>query len=125
MKIGEAIEIINSDLVFRPDWKITARPSYGNKIEITYVIDTVDTNYPPDYLAPKTIGDEFEIDVSGLDEDGLLLVLLRRFAGTHEHEDREFLRRRSEGLNATFHPHHIDGEMRWLMAQLGSMEHVA
>ena len=124
MTTSEAIEIIN-DLIFRPGWRITARPAGWNKIGITYVIDTVDTNYPPDYLVPRMVGDEFEVDVSQLDADGLLLALLQRFADTHKHEDREFLRRRSEGLNAPFHPHHIDGEMRWYAAQLGSMERAA
>jgi hypothetical protein len=130
MRIEQALEII-SDLVFRPGWTITATPAYplegGNwqagawdKITVTCTIDTVDTNreYAPGYAKPKTITDVQEIDVSRLDEDGLIYVLISKvFADTHQHEDREFLRRRSQGYDAPVHPHKVVGNLRWDIAE--------
>jgi hypothetical protein len=127
MRVTEAIAIIE-DLVFRPGWTLEARPAYvldgdgfrvsrsWNKIEVSVTIETVDTNQQyaaGGYRKPKTILDEFEVDVSLLDRDGLEYELLKGFAATHSHEDREFLRSRSNGYEARFHPHRTEGNRRW------------
>lgn len=131
MMVSEAIAAVE-DLVFRPGWRLKARPAYvtdgegfrvsrsWNKIEVMITIETVDTNRQyaaGGYRKPKTVLDEIEIDVSRLDRDGLEYALLKGFAALHSHEDREFLRRKSEDYAATFHPHRDDGERRWEAVQ--------
>jgi hypothetical protein len=120
MHTSEACSIVNN-LVFRPGWKWSAEPAGDGVVSVTVDIRTEDTNYPPDYRVPIDTGQhDIEIDVSKMDADGLLFEIKTKIIEfINDHEDREFLRRGDiPGYPAPFHPHHLEGEARWLLCQL-------
>ena len=121
MQITDAIRFINDELVFRPGWRFTAWNSWEPGIVYVDVrVQTQDTNYPPDYRVPIVAGGPpVELDVSKMsDEDDLLYAIKTRvIEPINDHEDREFLRRRDQGMAAPFHPHHSDGQLRWSIHQ--------
>jgi hypothetical protein len=117
MEVSNALRIANQ-LIFWPGWRIRAEAAGwmgGTTITVITDIDTIDTNreYAPLYRKPRTIHDEFDVDVADLDEDGLLYAILENYKGIHEHEDREALRRGDRALEAPFHPHRPEGQLRW------------
>jgi hypothetical protein len=130
MRIEQAVAFVN-DLVFRPGWKISARPSYPmrggdwqagawDRIMVTLRVETVDTNqeHAPEYRKAKIIEHDFEVIIPQLDEDDLLYEVLRGIADLNDHEDREFLRQRSKDYYAPLHPHKMDGQLRLMSAKV-------
>jgi hypothetical protein len=127
MNAEEAIRHVR-DLVFWPEWTIEASPvsePWGrseDEIEITLGTRTVDTDreYAREgYWKPRYVETPVTVRVGDLDADGLDRFILGMVAKLHEHEDREALRRRSEDFDAPFHPHRMDGIMRWEVADRG------
>jgi hypothetical protein len=127
MRAEEAIRHVN-DLVFWPEWTILARPVMApwgrdpDEIEITLGTRTVDTDreYAREgYRKPRYIETPVKLDVRDLDPDDVDRFILECAAKIHEHEDREALRRRSEDFDAPFHPHRVEGMMRWESARRG------
>jgi len=105
-----ACSIVNS-LVFRPEWKFTAMAFGDEAILVDVSFRTQDTNYPPRYHVPVTIGNSVIIDVGSLDADDLMYTIKKKvIEPVNDHEDREFLRRGDlPGYPAPFHPHHAEG----------------
>lgn len=117
MYAGEALAQIKNT-AFREGWTFTARPYYGDRIEVEFSIKTVDTSYPSaDGICriPKTIGDTVVVDVSDMDEAALAYQLLDIAAQTNTHEDREFLQIRQPDGSwvAPLHPHTDSGNDKW------------
>ena len=128
MRTADAIRMINH-LAFRPGWRFQAMPGYhAGTIDVDCTIDTVDTNreYAPYYRQRKILGDYYEIkDVEQLDADDILFELLRQIEETHQHEDREFLRRGDRDWEAPFHPHRGEGKLAWRAAEDHARERVS
>ena len=112
-----ACTIINQ-LIFRPGWHFHAQP-WGSEVIMGGTIDTQDTNHPPRYQQPITIGiPEMVFDPAGMNDDDLMYAILKHIEYINNHEDREFLRRGdktdAEGRpQAPFHPHHPVADMTY------------
>lgn len=117
MQASEAVRQIR-DTIFKPGWSFSASAVDEYKIRVYFTIHTVDTSYVDavgNFYAPKTLSDDFTMDVSALDEQGLCYQLLKVGMMTNFHEDREFMQvRQPDGtFRAPLHPHTYDGEVGW------------
>jgi hypothetical protein len=120
MNSNAAAAFINN-VSFRPGWRFTADPVHwhGEAVYLTVTIKTVDSSSitaSGTYARPVTLQPiDTALDVSDLDEDGILLRLLEIAHLIDEHEDREFIkvRRADDTWDAPFHPHTASGNARW------------
>jgi|1185.fasta_scaffold185450_1 hypothetical protein len=114
MEASNACRIINDDIVFQPDWKITAeentkRFENGVKIHIEFfAYDSSREHFERGnvHLYPVNIRVDFsmQVDECRTPED-VMFKLFEIIMKVYEHETREFLRLKSARHAAPFHPH--------------------
>jgi hypothetical protein len=124
MDVEHAVEVVK-DLVFRPGWTLDAVYLSGDRVLVTTTVETVDTDRefaPGGYRQPKIVTPDVIVRVAEMaEDDDLIYAILRSYRDFHEHEDREFMRRRSQEYDAPFHPHRDEGDRRWETAQVWVM----
>jgi hypothetical protein len=114
MEASQACRIINDELVFQPDWAISAK-DHTKRFENSCIVhfeffayDSSREHFLKNQvtLYPSRIHVEFPIQVEDCQtpEDVMWKVhmLIMRI---HDHETREFLRLKSHRMEAPFHPH--------------------
>lgn len=112
----DAVRIINT-MVFRPDWKMTAKPSSRQGyVTIDTAIETQDTRkeFAPEYrkLFIARGEDEMRVDDCETQDAIYFRILTEILPRIHMHEDREFLRNPRD-MEAPFHPHKMSGMLEW------------
>ena len=117
MDVNSAIALIGA-VIYRPGWTIEAK-DHTNRFEgsicvkITYPAQETGREMAlqgyPENNRPYA---EFPLVVRDLDQLGLYAELLDAILEIESHEAREYLRIHPTGW-APFHPHQIDGMMRW------------
>lgn len=119
MRAEDAVRFVEG-LAFKPGWQPTAEIiSYAGLVELSFIIRTVDTSYPdPDGVCRRQItiyGQQRMVNVTDLDEEGLLAEVLKCADSNDEHENREFLKvRQPDGSwEAPLHPHTNAGNRAW------------
>lgn len=119
MHVATAIRLIDG-VIYKPGWKFTAddhtkRFEGAVLVHVVYPAQNSDRPEAPDYTTPISGGARasFPVLVGDLvDELGLYRRLLEMLLHVEEHEAREFFRVEPT-MWAPFHPHNIDGMMRW------------
>lgn len=119
MDAQEAIEIV-SQMTYMPGWTLRAEPAWletDRELWVTVTYDAPDSRveYAPAYpytIRPMT-GFYVEPDAARTVDD-IARQVADGLMGIHEHEMREFLRIRSEGYRAPFHPHQEAGRRAWV-----------
>jgi hypothetical protein len=119
MKAQEAVAQVNATK-FKPGWRPVARERGGYTVEIGFDIETVNTSdrdASGEFNRPYRISPTRTVSVEHFTETMLDYVLLKLAGELDEHENREFLARRSASgkWEATLHPHTYDGELSWLI----------
>jgi hypothetical protein len=118
MRADDAVRFVNG-LAFKPGWRPVAEVYTTGYIQISFLIETVDTSYPDgDGICRKPIrifGQDKLVNVTSLDDEGLLAEVLKCAAENDEHENREFLKvRQPDGSwQAPLHPHTDAGNRAW------------
>jgi len=120
MDTTKAAELITA-VHFMPGWRFEAVPLWGDKVWVTAVIDTVNSDrenalrgYPQQVtIAPDTI-----FPVGNVKSENMLYAALLGWAvELWTHEAREFLRI-GDAMDAPFHPHRPEGTVNLKAAQV-------
>lgn len=118
MRVDTAVNLVNNDLVFWPNWKISAE-DYSHRFEDTICVsfEYESRNYvrgdAPDYPNTITATAKQAIVVADMKTpEDLLFAVLKRVEKIQSHEAREAMRLRSTNW-APFYPHKVDGQKRW------------
>lgn len=115
----EAVSLLRTT-IFRPGWRVSARPEGGDQVLVSFEIETVDSSF-------VTRGGEYRVPLT---ERALILVRTRDYATPEallfrvlqfvrelqDHEDREFLRTwdpAAERWTAPFHSHAPEAAQAW------------
>lgn len=120
MDVSVALDLINTQIVYKPEWTITAE-DYSWRLQgavlvhisfVAYSTDRQDArNGYKKVLEP--LHNAFPIIVQDCTtEDDLLFKLLKVIIALETHEAREFLRRKPT-FDAPFHPHRVADQERW------------
>lgn len=128
MEVQAAIDLIHG-VIYKPGWLFKATDHTNRyegtiSVEVTYpALDSGSRTIPYAWRTgysdaiPSGAHASFPIIVSDTDRYGVYRRLLSAILDIEEHEAREFLRTPDNG-EAPFHPHTIEGMMRW-----GNLEH--
>lgn len=117
MHVQEAIDIVNSHLVYKPGWVFVAS-DHTNRFQDSIVIhvtyealnsnrDLARQGYPE--LVPGGARASFPIMVGDMDREAFHRCLLERIVDIETHEAREFMRFRDQDFRSPFHPHRLHG----------------
>jgi hypothetical protein len=117
MEAAAACKIINDDLVFQPDWDITAKDNthrFEDCVTVHmefFAYDSSREHFTKGtvHLYPTRIHVESSVQVADCHTpEDLMFKILELILRTYEHEAREFLRLKSKSMAAPFHPHKPD-----------------
>lgn len=118
MRVESAMELINSSLIYKPGWRISAT-DHTNRFEGTILVRI-------DYPARNSNRDQasdgyseeintyaiFPVTVEDCDDLSLMRHVLDKIIEIEAHEAREFLRVKPTNW-APFHPHRVGGMKAW------------
>ena len=116
MDVESAIKVVN-ELIYKPGWQFTAtdhtnRFANSIKVRISYPARNSNRECAPLYLEEIETYATFAFNVEQLDAIGICREMLSALIEIETHEAREFLRF-PDSLDAPFHPHNLDGMLRW------------
>lgn len=114
MDATTAMNFINNDLVYKPDWDIEATchtHRFNETVKVTFQFTCFNTNREVVQRGVQHLS-AFRNHVALLlpvgkfkTTDDLMEGMLDLILRVEEHEAREFLRNKREGFRAPFHPH--------------------
>lgn len=113
----EAVRMINEEVTYKPNWKISAEIdlfdlifSGDDRFTLIVSFDTVDSSDPE---LKREISPELPATIfieEAWDKDALMRAVFNAVWTIEEHEAREFFR---VGKSAPLHPHRVDGNDLW------------